>query len=79
MENLRLVDWIEFLMMWFAHYVIEGGGDSFFLTDPEITAIPWSIISPILVISQILFLLFINKFYANGNTLLISMQTFTII
>ena len=67
------MEWISFGLKWATHYIVEGGGDSLFISDPEFTAIPWSVLSPLLVVGQILFLMFINKFYANGNALLIGL------
>lgn len=41
------------------------------------TALPWTLLAPFGVFAQIIFMVFENKFFAEGNVLLLGLQVFT--
>ena len=62
----HLIDWIEFGLKSFVHFVLMNKKDEL-----EFNALPWTIVGPILIVAQIVFLTVFNDFYAGGNVLLL--------
>ena len=49
-SNIHPLQWIEFAFMWFMFDIVEGGQGTLYITDPKFTALPWTVISPFLVL-----------------------------
>ena len=78
LRHLKPLEWSKFLGQAFAHYVLLSNG-KFSIMSEEFNALPYTILSPILIIGQIIFLMFFNKWYAGGNILLLILQAFTLV
>jgi hypothetical protein len=70
----HVIDWIEFGLKAFVHFILMNKQD-----EMEFNALPWTILGPILVVAQIIFLTFFNDFFAGGNILLLVLEGFTIV
>jgi hypothetical protein len=65
------MEWLEFFPQLFIHNFerLFGKLDP---TNVVFTALPWTILSPPLIFAQVFFMVFFNKFYAEGNVLLLA-------
>ena len=71
-KHLKVLEWGWFAPTLLFHYYEKIFGK----IDPMnvmFTALPWTILSPFGVFTQILFMIFENKFFAEGNVLLLGL------
>jgi len=80
-SHLQIQEWTIFGFEAFCYYVLMGKGVFGKVSPMNVwfTALPWTLIGIVLVGVQIGFLIFWNRWFADGNLLLIGMEAFTMV